>query len=101
MTFNNAGTIALNANGADSSASATASNDSTTWRVWLHYVSGGTCELFMSTTTTRPSSDGSGNVYLTKTGAADTATRISCQNGNGGFVFDHVLVSVSSIGSNP
>jgi len=94
----------LYANGGDSTASSTTQggDNSTVWHVWLTYVSGGTCELAMSTTGTKPSVDGSGAVFLTRTGSSDTAERISLLNGSSGSViYDKVLVSASPIGNNP
>jgi len=93
--------VYLYANGSDSSASATTLSIDTTYYVWLHYVSGGTCTLHMSTSSTRPSSDGSGNVYLEKTAASVNLSRINCRTTDGTLLFDHVLVDDAEIGNNP
>jgi len=107
LTIVNTGAIYLTANGSLSSASATTIKLATNYYVWMHFLSGGTCELFKSETPTRPgpSDDGvNGAVYLSKTGANSTVTRVSVYNGyfsRGDFIFDKVLVSIAEIGNNP
>lgn len=80
------------------------STNATVWHVWIKYVASGTCELAMSTSGTKPSSDGSGNVYLTKADASGgTAGRIYIypRGADGGWRMDRILVSTSPIGDNP
>lgn len=95
--------IKLHAGGSQSAASATAIDTSKVYYVWGDFVSGGTCVLDMSETSTRPTSDGSGNVHLTKTGASNTAARIYLHpgGGTGDMIVDNVLISTSPIGDNP
>lgn len=97
------GIVRIAAAGSDSSNSATTLTFGATYYVWLKFVSGGTCELAVSPTTTKPSTDGSGLVFLTKTGASATAARVRCIRGNtgGNWYFDRVLVSTTAIGDNP
>ncbi len=102
ININVSGAVKIDANGGLSSASASTASLNTTYYLWLHFVSGGTCELFMSTTSTRPTVDGSGEFVLTKTGASDTATKILLYAGSSGdIIVDNVLISASSIGNNP
>ncbi len=100
---NSGGSITLYANSADSSASSVSLAINTTYYVWLTHVSGGTCVLAMSTTTTKPSADGSGNVYLTRTGAASNVDRIDVRKGTdaGTFIWDRIIVDDVAIGNNP
>lgn len=96
--------IYLRTEGTDSTVSATtipgASSDE--YHIWIHYVSGDTCSLHMSTTGVKPSSDGSGVMYLTKSGAANTATKVSINTISGAHLkIDRILVSASAIGDNP
>lgn len=97
------GIIKLETNGTLSSASSQRITLDVVWNVWIDYVEGGTCVLAASTGTTKPTSDGSGNIYLTKTGGTGTATKVYLSNGggSGGGRFDKVLVSASVIGDNP
>jgi hypothetical protein len=69
----------------------------------LKFVSGGTCELAMSTTGTKPSSDGGGNVFLTRTGASGTAAQLYIDNPApfNDYIVDHVLVDDAVIGNSP
>lgn len=99
---NSFGVVRLHANGAQSDISTTTLSLNTTYYVWLKFASSGECELAVSTTTTKPSVDGGGNIYLTKTGSAANAGRIFCYNGSdGSAIYDNVLVSASVIGNNP
>lgn len=87
---------------AATTTSATRLAYSTVYYVWLAFVSSGTCELAISASSTKPSSDSGGNVYVTRTGAAGTAARIYVENAqNDSVIFDNVLVSTSVIGDNP
>ncbi len=97
------GTVKLYSNGAFGTASSVTLSTNTTYHVWLRYTSGGTCALYVSTSGTRPSADGSGAVYRTGTGATDTATNVRFAKGTEGsaFYYDNVLVSSGEIGSNP
>jgi hypothetical protein len=56
----------------------------------------------MSTSSTRPSSDGGGDVYLTKTGANVNAESVFVYN-NENFrnFYDNILVDDVSIGNDP
>lgn len=67
--------VKINANGGDSSASSYTLSPDTTYWFWVHYAASGTCALYISPTSTRPSTDGSGGVVLTKTGGSGTAER--------------------------
>jgi len=103
MFVQNDGTVKFKVNGSSSAASATTLSLDQTYYVWIHYVTSGTCTLYMSTTSTRPSSDGSGAVVLTGTAAATNTSKVILYNGyfGGQFIFDKVLVSGSEIGNNP
>lgn len=92
----------LYANGGFSATSATATANGIHWYCKLHFVSVGTCEVYLSQSAVFTTVDGSGNVYLTKTGAAGTATKLRITNATAGnIVFDHALAQVSEIGDNP
>lgn len=94
--------VTLYTDGADSAASATTLSTDTTYNIWLHYLRNGTCELFISTSSTRPSADGGGNVYLTKTAADIAATRISMgANSSAAGIWDKVRVDDAEIGNAP
>ncbi len=95
------GSVYLEANGSDSLASSVTLTAGVTYHVWLKFDSAGTCELAISSSTTKPTSDGGGNVYLTKTGASATAGRIYLRNWDGAMTWDHVLVDDVVIGNNP
>jgi len=74
--------------------------------VWLHYVSSGTCELYVSSDGVKPTSDSTSATYLTKTGSAGTASKLSCEGSQTGTSaykdwYDRVLVLDSEIGDNP
>lgn len=101
MEVDSSGNVTLNANGGSSAASATTLSTGTTYSVWLKHTSGGASELAVSTTTTKPSVDGSGNVYLTKTAAVVNVDEVFLYVGTGEALFDHVLVSTAPIGDNP
>jgi hypothetical protein len=105
MQIDSSGNIYLNAGGSLSSASATQISAATHYYMWLHSPNGGTAELFISITTTRPSVDGSGNVYLSKAAHSGSVDTIYLYNAAGtagaDAIFDHVLVNGSSIGNNP
>lgn len=98
-TFANHINIKLYANGASGSASSITLALNTTYYVWLTYVSGGTCELAISTTNSKPAGpDGTGgNVYLTKTGSAATAARLYIDNWDASFRVDDMQVSANPI----
>ncbi len=85
------------ANGAASSPSATSLTSGTNYYVWLKFVSGGTCEVAISATNTKPTSDGSGNVFLTATAASGSASQIALGNHDAHVHFDMMQVSASSI----
>ena len=93
------GTVKFKVNGADSAASATTLSTGTNYYVWIHYVASNTCTLYVSSSSTRPSSDGSGNVVRTGTAGAVNADKVLCYNGfyQGDFIFDEILVSTSSL----
>jgi hypothetical protein len=97
------GDVKFKVDGSDSAASATTLSTSTNYYVWIHYVANGTSTLYVSSSSTRPTSDGSGNVVLTKTSGSVNATTAYCYNGYyaGDFVFDRIIVSSSEIGNNP
>jgi hypothetical protein len=105
LEYNGDGEFKLHANGGSSAASATSTANGTHWYGWLHWLSGGTCEAFVSTATTRPGTgdDGVSNqVYLSRTGASGNAVQIRLSSGAGGDItFDHALVSTAAIGNNP
>ncbi len=94
--------IKFNCGGGLSAASAT-TYSLTTYYVWIHWVSGGTSTLYMSTTTTRPTSDGSGEVVLTATGASDTLTKFIpyAGGGSGNLTVDNIIIQTAAIGDNP
>lgn len=94
--------VTLYANGADSTVSTTLLSRNTTYYVWIHFVSGGTCAGYMSTSSTRPTVDGGGNVVLTKTGASANVVGVKVlQSFADPLITDRVLISASSIGDNP
>jgi hypothetical protein len=96
------GEVVLYANGAASSASSTLLDRATEYHIWVRYVESGTCILAMSTSATRPSVDGSGAVYLTKTGGTGTASEVLVGNiQNEPMRADRILVSTSEIGNSP
>ncbi len=89
--------------GGCSSPSATSLVTGTHYYLWVEHHSGGTDVLAISTTTTKPSVDGSGNVYLTCSGDVGTLDQVRAESTPAGSdsVFDHILVSTSVIGNNP
>lgn len=96
----------LYANGVYSSPSAAVwneNNTSITWHVWLTYVSGGTCILAMSQDGIKPSSDSSTTAYITATGSADTAVRLTlvASDPGSGWKWDNIILSTTPIGDNP
>ncbi len=93
--------VRLETSGTESASSASTVDINTSYYVWLHFVSGGTCSAHISTSSTRPSADGGGDVYLTKSAGSATAARIYLMNVDGIPVFDHVLVDDAEIGNNP
>ncbi len=97
--------VKIFADGAYSSASATRLSLGTWYYVWIKFVSGGECYVAVSSTSTRPTVDGSGNVYLTKTAASGSVDRIRLSHQgtivSGQTVLDNVLVSTTEIGNNP
>ena len=103
MQLSNAGSpnIKINANGTTSnSLNVVAANDEI--HIWLHWVSGGTCELFVSDTDTRPTTDSTTDTYLTGTGATADAVDLFIQSPNNRTTsIDKVRVSATEIGSSP
>lgn len=99
------GSVQLFAGGSASSSSATTLTTGVTYFCWLKHVSSGQCELAISTDiNTKPSSDGGGNVFLTKTGSADSMEKVQCATDNisgNETIFDQVLVDDVVIGANP
>lgn len=93
----------LFAGGSNSSASSSNIDNGTNYHVWIHFVQNSTCTLYVSSSGTRPSSDGSGNVFLTKTAINTPAglivfgTPVTSGQNN----IDRVIVSVTEIGNNP
>ena len=70
--------------------------------VWLHWVSGGTCELFLSDNDTRPTTDTSTSTYVTGTGSTADAVDLYFRSpSNRQTDIDKVRVSASEIGSSP
>jgi hypothetical protein len=93
------GQVALWANGSATGYSSVLVDLGVVWNISLTFVSGGACELAMSQGSTRPTSDGSGNVFLTKTGAVGSAAKVivACGGGGGNVIFDRVQASASSV----
>lgn len=91
--------VKINANGGDSSASSYTLSPDTTYWFWVHYAASGTCALYISPTSTRPSTDGSGGVVLTKTGGSGTAERFFFRAAGNGNVhlFDDIQISTSEL----
>ncbi len=91
--------VKINANGGDSSASSYTLSPDTTYWFWVHYAASGTCALYISPTSTRPSTDGSGGVVLTKTGGSGTAERffIRAAGNSNANIFDDIQVSTSEL----
>lgn len=74
--------------------------DNQTWYFWLHYVSGGTVEAWISSTSTRPASSG-GN-YRTCTGNTGSADRLAVVAPYiSGFYWDSFVVSTSELVDSP
>lgn len=103
VNLNNTNTVTLTAGGGTTAASSVTLTNSTTYRVWMHWVSGGTCEVWISTDgTARPASvDGSGVVYLSRTGASDTAGQFHARRTTlgGTLRWDYVKISTTAINS--
>ena len=91
--------VKINANGGDSSASSYTLSPDTTYWFWVHYAASGTCAIYISPTSTRPSTDGSGGVVLTKTGGSGTAERFFIRAAGSGIanIFDDIQVSTSEL----
>lgn len=91
--------VKISANGGDSSASSYTLSPDTTYWFWVHYAASGTCALYISPTSTRPSTDGSGGVVLTKTGGSGTAERFFFRAAGNGNVhlFDDIQISTSEL----
>ncbi len=91
--------VKINANGGDSSASSYTLSPDTTYWFWVHYAASGTCAVYISPTSTRPSTDGSGGVVLTKTGGSGTAERffIRAAGNSNANIFDDIQVSTSEL----
>ncbi len=97
--------VKIFANGSAGSASATRLSTATWYYAWIKFVSGGECYVAVSASSTRPTADGGGNVYLTKTAASGSVDRIRLAHQgtsiSGTTIIDNVLVSSAEIGNNP
>ncbi len=82
-----------------SASSSTVLTANTNYYVWLTHISSGTCELAMSASNVKPSVDGSGDVFVTTTTNAGTATKceIAALGTSSDYVFDDIQVSASPI----
>jgi hypothetical protein len=101
LQLNNTGTVSVFSDGSSSSNSACTLSTGTTYSMWMHFVAGGTSTLYMSTTTTRPSSDDATHVVVTINGVNVPAGLMSLYFNDSNAIADHVLVSSSAIGDNP
>lgn len=100
----NTGAVTFVSGGVTSSASATTLTTGVNYYWWMDDVASGTGKIDISATSTRPTTDGSGNVHLTGTCDAGSVDTIYCYKGTSipaDILFDHVLVSTTSIGNNP
>lgn len=90
--------VGFKVNGSTTTSSQTLST-STTYYLWLKWIPSGTCELAISSSNSKPSSDSGGNVYLTGTAASTTpANRLYFQdNGSSYSIYDDVQISASPI----
>ncbi len=92
----------LNVNGSLSGASATSETSNLAWYIWLHHSSTGNSGVYMNTTGTKPSADGSGAVKIEMAGVSNNATKILVvRTTDGDLKVDHILASTSTIGNNP
>jgi hypothetical protein len=88
-----AGQAYLFTNGGDTSASATTLALDTLYWFWLsHDATGGTARLYMSTTRTRPTVDGSGSVVLSGTNAASVTADIIRLQGTSATAGDDIYI---------
>jgi hypothetical protein len=97
----NAGALAVNTGGSDSSLTVGVVTTGVTYHFWLRFSSGGTSSLAFSTDGIRPAS---GDNFTSKTGStADNAARfkMSATAASPGLIIDHMRVSTSVIGNNP
>lgn len=94
-------TVKLRSNGVDYGPSATTITVNTTYNCWIHYVASGTATIHMSTSTTKPLVDGSGDVYVSGACSALNVVEFFLRSTDYESVVDRVLVSNSTIGDNP
>lgn len=73
----------------------------TLYYLWIRYVKGtgsnAVVEMYLSTTDTRP---GSPNASITTGTSTTAATKASFYGGDAGFIWDHIILNASAIGSN-
>lgn len=113
VQIDSSGALTFICNGT-SSASALTIVAGTPYAAWIHFVSSGTCEMYVvaaggtipnPTATKPPTSDTSGHAYKTATGISASAGHVSIlkasSNTTGTMEVDRILVSASSIGDNP
>lgn len=94
--------VHITAGGSSSGPSSVALTPATKAHIWLHFVAEGTCYLYVSHSSTRPTGDGVGGVVLTNAGGAGVATKAVVNNLNTNLLTVHrILVSTTEIGDNP
>lgn len=96
VRVNATGQVTLFANGSDSTACVTTMSANTTYSVWWHFLSGGTCTVAFSTNGIRPLS---GNNFTSKTGAASTVNQYQLTYGSS--IFDRLVADTGTIPDNP